>query len=73
MNVLTAGTPQTVSSLEISVLSAIKHIGNVASADSSSPRQCHQRHALDVKRNVNFSTSRVTRRSAAALAILIHV
>ena len=72
MNAPTADTPQTGSSLEISVQSAIKHIGNVASADLSSPQQCHQRRALDVRRNANSSTSLVTRRSVAGLAILIH-
>jgi len=72
MNAPTAGTPQTGSSPEISVQNAIKHIGSVASADLSSPRQCHQRRAQDVRRNANSSTSRVTRRSAAGLAILIH-
>lgn len=38
MNAPTAGTPQTEGSPEISVQSAIKRIGNVASADLSSPQ-----------------------------------
>lgn len=73
MNALTAGTPQTAGSQGISVLSVIKRTGNVASAALSSRQLCCQRNALNVKRNVNSSTSRVTPLSAAGPAMLIHV
>ena len=71
MNAPTADSRQMEGSPEIFVQSAIKHIGNVGSVDLSSLGLCCQRNVLHVKKNVSFSISLVTRRSAAVLAMLI--